>query len=363
MSLILRSSLATNAKDKRIMEGQYVELNALRGKSVDDVQEMLNMTGNAARTPAEAYREFDSTTKIEQAPRGEHALLTRMLQVARPVNIGKEVFEYRKASDAGQGQTSMSGQIGVKLDHVDYKYGGTVVPVHDIGFGRRWREVESMRAEGFDALVDDSRETERQLLTVIGNYLWGGDANVSLKGNTWLGLRNDPTVASATLGVDLAATASTPTAIRDEVRRVRDILLIANNCSGGITLTISREIASNWERVFSTAEGTFGTIMDMIMKLRGIEEIVEDSELVGNQLSMIYISQQGMHPVVGMGMSTYAVPRTNHKLKVKITHPKVYGFDSKHLAQGEHELDEKLATKLVKTNKAALISPAKAPTK
>tara|TARA_R110000744_G_scaffold200411_2_gene319569 strand:- start:1948 stop:2109 length:162 start_codon:yes stop_codon:yes gene_type:complete len=51
------------------------------------------------------------------------------------------------------------------------------------------------------------------------------------------------------------------------------------------------------------------------------------------------------------------------KLKVKITHPKVYGFDSKHLAQGEHELDEKLATKLVKTNKAALISPAKAPTK
>ena len=312
MSLILRSSLATNAKDKRIMEGQYAELNALRSKSVDDVQMMLKMTGNAARTPAEAYREFDSTTKIEQAPRGEHALLTRMLQVARPVNIGKEVFEYRKSSDAGQGQTSMSGQIGVKLDHVDYKYGGTVVPVHDIGFGRRWREVESMRAEGFDALVDDSRETERQLMTVIGNYLWDGDANVSLKGNTWLGLRNDPTVATATLGVDLAASASTPEAIRNEFRRVRDILLITNNCSGNITLTISREIASNWERVFSNSDGTFGTIMDMIMKLRGVEEIVEDSKLVGNQLSMIYISQQGMHPIVGMGISTYAVVRPHH---------------------------------------------------
>lgn len=311
MSLILRNSLAATAQQKRVMEGQWVELNALREKSVDDVQEMLTMS-NAAQTPAEAYREFDSTTKIEQVPRGEHALLTRMLQVARPVNIGKEVFEYRKASDAGHGQTSMSGQIGVKMDNVDYKYGGTVVPVHDIGFGRRWREVESMRSEGFDALVDDSRETERELLTTIGKYLWDGNANVSLKGNTWLGLRNDPTVASATLGVDLAAGASTAQAIRDEVRRVRDILLIANNCSGDITLTISREIASNWERVFSTAEGTFGTIMDMIMKLRGIAEIVEDSELTGNEVAMIFISQQGMHPVVGMGMSTYAVPRVNH---------------------------------------------------
>lgn len=53
------------------------------------------------------------------------------------------------------------------------------------------------------------------------------------------------------------------------------------------------------------------------------------------------------------------------KLKVKITHPKVYGFDSKHLALGEHELDEKLASKLIETKKATLISvaPSKPPTK
>lgn len=320
MSIILKASLATNDQHKRLMAGQFKELTALRNNSLSDMNTLLSMSinrdleliDNAARTPEQAYLEFDRTSKIEQVPMGEHATLTRLLSVARSVNIGKEVFEYRKVSDAGIGQTSMSGQIGVKMDHTDVSYAGTVIPVHDIGFGRRWREVESMRADGYDALIDDSREVERQLLTTLDNYLWDGDASVELKGSTWLGLKNDPSVAGATIGVDLAGGAVTAADIRNEVRRIRDILLITNNCTGGISLCISREIGSNWERVFSNADGTFGTIRTMIAELRGITEIVEDSRLVGNQLMMAVISQEGLHPVVGMGMSTYMVPRQFH---------------------------------------------------
>ena len=316
MSLILRQSLARNEQEQRAMNSQWKELQGMRANTVDDVQLMLDMSvnfhTNAGRTPGDAYREFDATTKIDMIPAGEFATLTRLMQVSRPVSIGREVFEYRQASDAGNGQTSMSGQIGIKMDHVDFKYAGTVVPVHDTGYGRRWREVESMRADGYDALVDDSRECERTLMRTIETYMWDGDANQSLKGHVWLGIKNDPTVAQATLGVDLAASATTPTAIRDEVRRVRDILYIANNCTNGLRLGVSREIMSNWERVFSTSEGIFGTIEDMIAKIRGIDEIYEDSKLVGNEIVMYWDDQQGFHPVIGMGMSSYAVPRQFH---------------------------------------------------
>lgn len=312
MSLIFSKKLALNAQQERMQNTQWNELQAMRMASNSSVTAMLEMAANAGQTPGDAYREFDSTTKIELVPFGEHATLSRVMQNSRSVDIGKTLFEYRKASDVDVGQSSMSGQTGVKMNHVDYSYGGAVVPIHDIGYGRTWRDMKAMQSDGFDAMVDDARESERKLMTTIDKYMWDGDSKLVVKGNKWLGLRNDPTVASATLGLDLALAASTPQAIRDEVRRVRDILFITNNCTQGLRLGISREIASNWERVFTTATGAFGTIRDMIANLRGIVEIYEDSELVGNQLTMFWDDQQGFHPVVGMAISSYAVQRANH---------------------------------------------------
>ena len=312
MSLALRKEFAQNAQQMRVMTEQYNHLNQVfRQGSAQDFQDLLNHFGtNAARTPAEAYREFDLTSKIDMVPAGEYATLTRLLQKSRSVNIGKEVFEYRQTSNMDQGQSSMSGQVGVDLDKVDEKYAGTVVPIHDKGFGRRWRSIEAMRADGYDALVDDAREARRGLMKTLDLYLWDGNENLALKGSKWLGLRNDPTVATATIGIDLSAAASGADDIRNEVSRIRDILYITNNCTNPLRLGVSREILSNWERPYSTADGTFGTIAEYVAKLRGITEIYEDSEIVGNELVMYWDDQQGLHPVVGMGMSSYAVPRT-----------------------------------------------------
>jgi len=312
MSLALRKELAANAQQLRVMNEQYKHLNSVfREGSAQDFNDLLKGFGtNAARTPAEAYREFDLTSKIDMVPAGEYATLTRLLQKSRSINIGKEVFEYRQTSNMDKGQSSMSGQVGVDLDKVAEKYAGTVVPIHDKGFGRRWRSIESMRADGYDALVDDAREARRALMGTLNEYLWDGNANLALKGSKWLGIKGDPTVATATIGVDLSVAGTTSSAIREEIARIRDILYITNNCTNPLRLGVSREIMSNWERPFTTSDGTFGTILEYVGKLRGIAEIYEDSELVGNELAMYWDDQQGFHPVVGMGMSSYAVPRT-----------------------------------------------------
>lgn len=312
MSIIFNKKLVTKPSELRALNSQWGEVKDLRVQSEKDMKALLQLTGNAARTPAEAYREMDATTKIDMKPAGEFSTLTRLLQVARPVSIGKEVFEYRKASDVDGAQTSMGGQIGVKLDHVDYKYAGTIVPIHDKGFGRRWREIQSMQADGFDALVDDAREAEHSLMTQMNSFMWNGDANLSLKGNSWLGIKADPSVASATLGVDLSASATAAADIRGEVARIRDILYITNNCTQPLRLGVSREILSNWEREYSSADGMFGTIEDFVAKLRGIDEIYEDSELSGNEIVLFALGQDAFHPVVGMAINTYAVPRQFH---------------------------------------------------
>lgn len=327
MSLILRQGLAANAREKRVMLAQWNEVQAMRSGASHEAMNAL--CANAGQTPADAYREFDSTTKIELVPAGEHATLTRLLQKARPINIGKEVFEYRQSSDTDKGQSSMSGQIGVKMDHVDYNYDGTVIPIHDKGFGRRWREVEANRSDAFDAMVDDSRECERKLMSTIEDYLWDGNADLSLKGRSWLGLKNDPSVASATIGLDLSSAASSASDIQNEVRRIRDILRITNNCTNDIRLGISREIMTNWERSVALTDSTFGTILDFVSNLRGISEIYEDSRLTGNQLVMYWDDQQGLHPVVGMGINSYAVPRQFHNSDFNFIKWAAVGFLSK----------------------------------
>lgn len=325
--------LQANDQQGRVMLEQYNQLQSMRQNGAQAHADMLAFT-NAARTPAEAYREFDSVTKVDQVPAGEFATLTRLMGKAKSINIGRTLYEYRKASNMDKGQTSISGQIGVKEDKIDYTYGGAVVPIHDKAFGIDWREYSAMRAEGFDALVDYSREARRGLLKTNNDYLWNGNSDIVVKGTSWLGIKNDPTVASATLGVDLAAPASTADDIRAEVQRVRDILRITNNCSGLLTVVVSREIASNWERPYSTADGNFGTIGDYVSKLRGIAEIVEDEQLTGNQLAMMYADTQGFHMVSGMAMSTYAVPRQFHNSPFDYIMWNAAGYVSKSDADG-----------------------------
>lgn len=340
MSLILRNSLARDAQQKRIMTRQFQanrELQLAAINSHGDPMEMVlnssglsrKIVGNKGLTPADAFREFDSMTKIEQVPAGEHALLSRVLLTNRSIDLGKTVYDYRKSSDAHDGKSSISGQNGIALDHVDYGYAGTIVPIHDAAFGRNWREYLAMQSDGFDALVDDAREKERGLMNTLDKYMWNGDSSLVVEGKSWLGIKNDPTVASVTLTVDL--TSGTPNDIYNQIRVLTDILYITNNCAHALDLTVSREILSYWQIPFSAGanDSTFGSIFDMVMSLRGINSVVEDSFLSGNQCSLMWIDLQGFSSVIGQGLSTYAVPRLMHNSDISFIKWMAAGFLAK----------------------------------
>jgi hypothetical protein len=312
MSILFNGSYEPRSIEARIMNMQQEIAMGYRRTGHEAHKSMLAGT-NAARTPAEAYREMDPKSKIETIPAGEFALITRILPSAKPVNLGRKLYENRKVSDMNEGKSSMSGTIGVLSDKVDVEYDGTPVPIHDKGFSIDFRDKLAMDAEGYDSLIDYSREAERGLMRTKNNYMWNGNDAIVFKGKSWLGLFNDPSVATATLAVDLAASASASEDIRAEVARVRDIMYITNNATTGLVLVVSPQIASNWERPLSNADSTFGSLGKYIQaNLRGIVEIIEDDKLVGNKIVFLQNNQDGFHAVSGMAINTYAVPRQLH---------------------------------------------------
>lgn len=327
-ALILNANNARDAQQKRAMQRQYMANRELQMAAVnhngDPLELILNkagmsnkIIGNQGLTPADAYREFDSVTKIEQVPAGEYALLSRVLNTSRSVSLGKTVYEYRSASDAHDGKSSISGQNGIALDHVDYDYAGSIIPIHDAAFGRNWREYLAMTSDGFDALVDDSREKERGLLNTANKYMWEGDSGLVVQGKSWLGLKGDPSVANVELSEPL--TGGLPNDIYNEIRTQVDVLRITNNCANELDLVISREAYSYWQTPFTVQTGSgdgvdsrFGSILSMVMSLAGIRSVTEDSFLTGSQMFLGWIDLQGFSSLIGQGMSTYAVPRLMH---------------------------------------------------
>lgn len=292
-----------------IVANQFAELHEYRAAGHDAVK-TLHEIANTGRTPADAYLDFENKSVLEPKEMGQHALLSKLMMVSRPVRLGKQVYEYRKASRSGNAKVSIAGRKNITIDHAEFGEDGTCLLIHDDAFGRTWLEQKANATEMFDALVEDAENSERVILESIDNYLFDG-YNLSVKGRKWLGLRGDPSVVQAVLGVDLA-TETDAEVIRNEVKRIRDILLgDENNCVAELTLGISYEILSRWEDMVNTANGSNITILEYVNKLSGIKEIVQDSALKGNQITMLYINQQGVHPVTAMPISTYALKREN----------------------------------------------------
>jgi len=304
-----------------IMLDQYKALHNRRLEGMDRhnaIVERINngraMQGNAGLTPGDAFRMMDPTTKDFQAPAGEFTTLKMLLSQSKATNLGQKLYTYRKFNELDEGQISLSGTTGVKGDKGDYTYANGIIPIFDKGFGIDWRDKLALDAENFNALVDYSREAERGIHKTMNSFLWNGDSSVNFKGTAWGGIKNDSTVATATLTVDLTSSSATPVEISNEVARVADILWITNNCPNKYKFAVSREIMSHWERtVYSTATGAWGTLLDYIKSFRYFDEIYEDPELSGNQIAMYWLDNtQGFHALTGMAMSTYALPRTMH---------------------------------------------------
>ena len=273
---------------------------------------------NEGLIPQDVYQEFDNVTVERFRSDDGDTFLNDLLPLSRSVNIGKLVHKFRQSSDAGVVQTSITGQIGVKMDQVEYTYDGSIVPIHDTGFFRNWREWNAQRSEGFDALIDDQRECVASIRQHAADQFLDGhvdaDGNaIVVDGVSWAGMRADARVAQVELGAtginfDFTLTTNTYALIEAAFKQVRDVLWITNNCQREATYYISREIASNFERNSSESYSS-EKILNRLAQLMGVAAIKPTNKLTGNEMMAFPLDSQFVRPIVGMGINTVAMPR------------------------------------------------------
>jgi len=322
--MLFTKSYVTSSRLAADQLGQRDALRTAGNLQENNHKQMLKALGfevNTGLIPQDVYQEFDnSTVELMRSDQGD-VFLNDLLPLSRAVNIGKLTYVTRRASDAGQTQTSMSGQIGVKMDQVEYNYDGTVVPIHDTGFFRNWRELEAQKSEGFDSLIDDQRESVISLRKHLADTFMNGcndrDGNaIVLDGKQWLGMKTDTRVVQVANSLfDFSLITGTAADNKANLITVLNNLWITNNCTADVTIYVSREIARNWERDFNTNYNQ-GKISEELAGLQGVASIKTSSWLSGNQLMMFPLNGS-VRPVSGMGISTMALPRplynSNHE--------------------------------------------------
>jgi len=320
--MLFQQSIVGNS---RAAAAQWGEVRAVRNafniheESFADLQRRAGLVANTGIIPQDVFQEFDNVTVERFRSDDGDAFLNDLLPMSRSVNIGKLVDKFRRASDAGQTQTSMTGQIGIKMDQVEFSIDGTIIPVHDTGFFRNWREWNAQNSEGFDALIDDQRESVAALRRRLAdNFLDGhkdNDGNfIKVDGLDWQGMRADSRVAQINIGVsginfDFTDTTKTFEQIEAAFKQVRDVLFITNNCEREAVYYISRQIMSNLERNSSEFASSENKILQRLSGLMGVKEIKSSSKLSGNEMMAFPLDGQSVRPVVGMGLNTVAMPR------------------------------------------------------
>lgn len=308
-----------NTHQWNVIEGQRKQSMASMAAICNQLNQVNAAFGvNAQRTPQDLYRAFDTTVTRKFEPAGKFTILDFLLPRSRSVVLQETKYEFARVSDAGRAQTSMSGQIGTALDAVKYSYDGTMVPVHDTGFKLEWRDSRLQKVGAFDVIADNQYESVDTIKLKYVDYVMNGfkdkDGNfVNYDGVTWKGFRGDERVdlvdLSSSPNIDFTSAAATAQEIRNAMVVLRDRLAITNNVAGDMSVFVSREIRSNFERYYSDTDIAFGTIYDAILKLEQIGSIQVDPTLTGNQMLIVSNDADKVAPIVGSAIATVADPR------------------------------------------------------
>lgn len=309
---------ASVAKGGHIAKQHTHVVNTRRAARNIDVRlahdEGVQLDVNVGRVPQDVYRDFDNTTKQLMTGDEGGVLLNDLLPLARSVDIGKIVSEYRKVSDSGLARSSISGQHSKPMDHVAYDYEGTIVLIHDSAFGREWREVEAMRSEGFDAITDDQAASVRAVRRqMFDNFTNGSD--LVFKGTKSYGIKNNPATQLLSLGagglnVDLTSAATTFAQMQSVFLAALTVLQgRANNVEQDIDFYVSPEIWFNLLRT-GTNDTRFQTFLAGLQATAGVRSIKKTNGLVGNQFYALALNSQFIQPVVGMAVTTTPIFRT-----------------------------------------------------
>lgn len=280
---------------------------------------LAGVTNAASILPRDAWLDLDGITKRVMRDDEGGTYMADLMSLAKAVNIGKLVHLNRVSSDAGRVVRSMSGQVPTTLDKVTYDYRGAPVPIFSSGYGREWREWNTLQSENFDALADDQEAITAGIRSDMADYALDGDSSITVEGYTAYGIRTSPLSKAINLGtassganIDLSAAATTSDAIEAFINGPFGAMLDANLVSRPVNLYISPEIARNWDRPYSGAAGTKpGSLRDAILANRRINKIEVTFKLTGNQFFGFVPSSEYIRPLIGMAVNTTAMVRTH----------------------------------------------------
>lgn len=263
--------------------------------------------------PRDAWLDMDNITRrVMRADEGA-PWMNILMGLAKPVNIGKIVHLNRVSSDAGTVVRSISGQTPVPLDKVTYDYRGTLVPMFLTGYKREWREWNALQSENFDALADDQEAHAAKIKRDMALYVLNGDTSMVFQGYQGYGIRTHPLSKSINVGAagsNINLTTATADAIDNFITVAFGALLDASFISGGVDLFVSPEIGRAWDKTYSGSAGfKDGSIRDFLLKSRRINSINVTFELTGNEFFWFQANAEYIRPIVGMAVTTTAIPR------------------------------------------------------
>lgn len=259
--------------------------------------------------PQEAYLQIDTVTRRAFLPEGSIAgdgLLVDLLALGRSVNIGDMVSAYRRSGELEGARTSLDGQHAKPVDELTYDFEQDLVPIHDKSVGRKWRELEALRARGFDSLIDD---VEAATLVVreqmLDNFLDGSTLN--FKGARNYGIRTNPNTQAVTLLVDLSSPATTFAQAQAEIVRILKVFA-DNNQSGLPNFYFSQDIWFNMLRT-GTNDTRFSTFLEGLQRIPGIGQIKMSLKMTGNELLAFIPRQDVIAPIVGQAVNSVPLMR------------------------------------------------------
>ena len=274
------------------------------------------VANQAAFIPDDAWREVDEVTmRVLRKDEGQ-AYMSDLMPLARAVDIGKTAHIYRTSSDlANRVNVTLNGQTPTLLDKVDYTFNGHPIPIFDSGYGLNWREWRGMQSEGFDGISDDQEAAVANVEQVAAQYVLNGDTSINAGGYIGYGITNHPEtnvmdLDTSGFNIDLTSFTTTSNAIEDFF--VRDFQQVRHNnlIMEPMNVYVSPEIERRFSRSYSQSGGfKDGTMKDFLEGLPFINEIKMTYELTGNQFFSFPLVSRYIRPLMGMAMTTIAIPR------------------------------------------------------
>lgn len=275
---------------------------------------MGSLTVNAARDLEAVWRDFD-TQAVALGRTPESELLRDIAPLARSVNIGKIVSEYRRTNGEFSAQSSIDGQHKKPMDRGGYDYDGTLVLVHTSQVGRTWRELEGERSEGFDGLLEDQQGATLEVQDQSASYMINGRPDKVYKGYVGHGIKSSPN----TLAVDLSTGGSGITAV--DLTDPSLTLESANNffiqvvaamrlqyASGRVKFYTSSAVMQNLARIAGVV-GSTRSILSILLDNPDIAGIVYDRNFDGNEIAGVILDSRYIKPIVGMPLTSTPMVR------------------------------------------------------